>query len=356
MDFDISKGQLIGEGAHGKIYRHTYQGKDVAVKVCPWRSRNNVHFSAISEIAMYKYLSHPGILPASRILINETNLYLVMPYIKDTLRDVYKTMNIEDIAFSLFDIFAYLSMKKVIHRDIHTRNILVKDGKLYLIDFGNAALVTEDRMYSTHYCLQYRPPEVFLDCNDYDTKADVWAVGILLYRLLTGTYIIEKEYDVCENYVDTLSRAYGYTQEELDRFCSKHELGKVLASSADSTVFSRYGEVGALVRRMLALNAEDRPTFEELVTDALFAGRRRYNIPEDERNLCLSGAAPSCDWSTYASLRLHGETSVPLSITRTVTRMFSNDFIQYNNILTTRQQFQNLLFKSRMKLIVAPVY
>ena len=89
--------------------------------------------------------------------------------------------------------------KAVIHRDIKPSNILVfnEDGNptVRIIDFGIARLLGEGHLGSETIFTEdnrvigtpcYMAPEITNDANKADTRSDVWALGVVLYEMLTG--------------------------------------------------------------------------------------------------------------------------------------------------------------------------
>lgn len=79
-----------------------------------------------------------------------------------------------------------LHSKNILHRDIKTQNLFIKKGILKLGDFGiSKALEGGDSLAQTMCGTPYfMPPEVCRG-EKYDSKADVWAMGVIIYELVT---------------------------------------------------------------------------------------------------------------------------------------------------------------------------
>lgn len=86
----------------------------------------------------------------------------------------------------------YAHSKEIVHRDIKPGNILIsKRGEIKLADFGIASDANEgDNVTQSGVALgtpAYMPPEQFEDSASVDNRADIYALGIMLYEMITGT-------------------------------------------------------------------------------------------------------------------------------------------------------------------------
>lgn len=83
----------------------------------------------------------------------------------------------------------HLHSKGILHRDIKPENILLdKHNNAKLCDFGWSVMVDKEEPQRETFCgtLEYIAPEMYSG-GAYDEKADIWALGILLYEMLHGT-------------------------------------------------------------------------------------------------------------------------------------------------------------------------
>ena len=152
----------------------------------------------LAEIKTTANLQHPHILALYDSGVVDSFLYYVMPYVQgESLRDRLtreKLLPIADavhIAAEVADALDYAHRHGVIHRDIKPENILLHDGRAIVADFGIALAASSagERMTQTGMSLgtpQYMSPEQAMGERALDARTDVYALGCVLYELLTG--------------------------------------------------------------------------------------------------------------------------------------------------------------------------
>jgi len=152
----------------------------------------------LAEITTTANLQHPHILPLHDSGTVEGTVFYVMPFVEgESLRDRLtreKQLPIADavrIASEVAGALDYAHRHHVIHRDIKPENILLHDGRALVADFGIALAATsaDSRMTETGMSLgtpHYMSPEQAMGERNLDARTDVYAIGCVLYEMLTG--------------------------------------------------------------------------------------------------------------------------------------------------------------------------
>jgi serine/threonine-protein kinase len=192
----------LGAGGMATVYlaHDLKHDRDVAIKVL--RPELAAVIGAerfLSEIKTTANLQHPHILPLFDSGEADGFLFYVMPFIEgESLRNRLareKQLPITDavrIATEVAGALDYAHRHNVIHRDIKPENILLHDGRALAADFGIALAAQEARgarMTQTGLSLgtpQYMSPEQAMGERQIDGRTDVYALGAMLYEMLTG--------------------------------------------------------------------------------------------------------------------------------------------------------------------------
>ena len=149
------------------------------------------------EVQIMSNLRHDHILPTLDYGKHGPYYYLVMPYMKQgTLREhIAKRRLTQQEAGRIFSQVAsalqFAHEHSIIHRDIKPSNILIDDvdeQHVYLADFGLAKLIGEGSDLTQTGCLigtpEYMAPELIV--RPESVSSDIYALGVLLYNMLTG--------------------------------------------------------------------------------------------------------------------------------------------------------------------------
>lgn len=102
------------------------------------------------------------------------------------------------IFYPILKAVSYLHNKEISHRDLKMTNILVSsNGTVKLIDFGFA---DNKKRWLEAYCgtPSYMAPEIVLKKKYLGKHVDVWALGVVLYKLLTGNYAFGCKFDITQ--------------------------------------------------------------------------------------------------------------------------------------------------------------
>lgn len=198
--------ELIGRGGMGAVYKALQLSLDrvVAVKVLPGELLGSLgnDFGARfrHEARTMAKLAHPLIVGVYDY--GETAgglLYFVMEHVPgaDLAQVLHSEFKLEpsrvcSITSQICEALSYAHEHGVIHRDIKPANVLITtDGQVKVADFGLARLSTPGQAALTRTNVSmgtpdFVAPEVLMGDKDIDARADLYAVGVMLYHLLTG--------------------------------------------------------------------------------------------------------------------------------------------------------------------------
>jgi hypothetical protein len=248
-------GSLIGEGGMGAVYRarDTLLERDVAFKMLSSSGMGTEGRTRLfHEAQAAAQLSHPNIVSVHDVGEDDGSLFIVMELLEGESLHTFQPQTLAEtiaIARQLCAALEHAHDHGVIHRDLKPENVMIlQDGTAKLMDFGLARsavqrLTREGTVVGG--TLHYMAPETILG-QDVDGRADLYALGVMLYELTTG----EMPFDA----------------EDLASILSQHLYAPVVPPRAKAPTLTP--ALNDLILRLLAKEPVDRP---QTATDVLAA-------------------------------------------------------------------------------------
>eukprot|EP00891_Asterochloris_glomerata_P000437 jgi/Astpho2/437/fgenesh1_pm.00011_%23_16_t len=192
---EIQFHEKIASGAFGDLYRGTYCGQDVAIKIVRNVQNDTAQFQEfLQEVAIMRKVRHRNVVQFIGACTQKPNLCIVFEFmaggsIFDHMRkgNQLKLIAVLKVGTEVCRGMDYLHKRKIVHRDLKAANLLMDDsGIVKIADFGVARVMdTLGVMTAETGTYRWMAPEV-IEHAPYKEKADVFSFGIVLWELLTG--------------------------------------------------------------------------------------------------------------------------------------------------------------------------
>lgn len=275
---------LLGRGGMGMVYKVSMPvvGKLVALKrlaphpnLVSLLGREEIHHRFVTEAVTMARLRHPNIVAIWDFHDDENLTYFVMEYFCKSLGSVIgETYRVErssrvlsvdkaiDYTLQVLAGLERLHNGGIIHRDIKPYNVLITEQDTAKItDFGLSALHGEtfggpsNLMVGSPY---YAAPEQEANPNDVDVRADLYPVGVMLHRMLTGVLPTEETKAVEHHHPDLDESwdaflAQSMAADRKDRF----ESAKAMSTALEALKV-RWEEKKEKICRVQGLESEPR--------------------------------------------------------------------------------------------------
>nr|XP_034343567.1 inactive serine/threonine-protein kinase PLK5 isoform X4 [Arvicanthis niloticus] len=252
------RGKLIGKGAFSRCYKLTDMSTSAvfALKVVPrgGAGRLRLRGKVEREIALHSRLRHRNIVAFHAHFADRDHVYMVLEYCsRQSLAHVLKvrrTLTEPEVRYYLRGLVSglrYLHQQRIVHRDLKPSNFFLnKNMEVKIGDLGLAARVGPTGRCHRVLCgtPNFQAPEV-VSRNGHSCKSDIWALGCIMYTVLTGTppFAVAPLSEMYQNIRD------GHYLEPTQ-----------LSPSARS-----------LIARLLAPDPAERPSLDQLLQDDFFS-------------------------------------------------------------------------------------
>lgn len=200
FDSIFTRGSKLGEGAFSTVIAATDNASKAsyAIKIVT-KSKLSLEdeIALKDEIQVLRELRHEHIIRLYGVFDEEKFIYLVTErmmggelFDRIVQKAFYNEKEARDVCKILLEALAYCHSKKVAHRDLKPENLLLvsvdDDHELKLADFGFAKKCPKEKCLHTQCGTPgYVAPEI-LSGVAYDTQADIWSLGVIVYILLGG--------------------------------------------------------------------------------------------------------------------------------------------------------------------------
>ena len=268
--------QLLGEGSFGKAYLcekessdRKYVIKQIITEGMNQKEKNDVYNEAKilgkldhqNIIKFIEFFESPKPKPALNIVTEYADGGDLSEKIKLQNNKPFNESEILDYFTQICLALKHIHEKKIIHRDLKSGNIfLMKNGLVKLGDFGiskgfERTMEKAKTMVGTPY---YLSPEI-LESKPYDAKSDIWALGVLLYEMMTFKM--------------------PFNANSLPMLSVKIMKGNY---TPPPSIYTK--DLREIVSKCLMLNPSDRPTIQEILRMPIVQNRIKNFLNEIEYN------------------------------------------------------------------------
>ena len=206
--------EIIGQGMYGKVYKalNKFENKFYAIKTMNFKNITpKERLNIDTEINLLQELKHPNIVLYKESFIDENqNLNIVTTFCEggDLYQKIFKSQKTyfqeKEIINALIQLLlglSYIHDKKIVHRDIKTKNIFIQnENTLRIGDFGIAKIFNSNKnskntnlnkMVGTPL---YMAPECFKQNKKYSYKSDIWSLGCCIYEMCNLKHAFEGQF------------------------------------------------------------------------------------------------------------------------------------------------------------------
>ena len=259
---------FLGKGGCGKVFAVQQNFEDFAIKVVDvfgdvedsiTESQKQIYLEEYkNEVKIHQALRQQYIISYYDhfYIESEERLVIKMELADSSLGVTFENLDKDQALVWFAQICSgvnYLHEKNIIHRDLKPGNVLIKENKVKICDFGGAKLMVQTRVSNSKKnkelflgTQEYLAPEIFSqDVKKFTKSTDIWALGIILYKMLNQgkhPFLInvdkmdrDEKIEQIKNKIDE----YKENQEKANKMLKKIYMGDVIGKCLQYEVKNR---------------------------------------------------------------------------------------------------------------------
>ncbi|KAF0502932.1 kinase-like protein [Gigaspora margarita] len=199
--YKFSKFVEIGRGAFATVYKARWKDLTIALKSINKNDNTNQtkvngFLNELQNLAKLGKHEHPNVIKFYGVTKNPTDdhYYLILQFAVDGNLRAYLKKNFPElrwldklrIAHEIAEGLSFLHDSGILHRDLHSKNILVHKRRIFIADFGVSKHIDADTIVKAGM-IEFLEPQCFINYKyPRDKRSDIYSFGVVLWEISSG--------------------------------------------------------------------------------------------------------------------------------------------------------------------------